>query len=74
MAILIHVLGVAAIIKPPPPGIFPPLILSFDASSVPILQLGVQSETLTEEQLDDYGQNFIRTQLATVQGAAIPLP
>jgi multidrug efflux pump subunit AcrB len=65
---------VQTIIKPLPPGIFPPLILSFDASSVPIIQLGLQSDTLTEEQLYDYGQNFIRTQLATVQGAAIPLP
>jgi multidrug efflux pump subunit AcrB len=62
------------IIKPLPPGIFPPLILSFDASSVPIIQLGLQSDTLTEEQLYDYGANFIRTQLATVQGAAVPLP
>ena len=58
---------VQTIIKPLPPGIFPPLILSFDASSVPIIQLGLQSDTLTEEQLYDYGQNFIRTQLATVK-------
>jgi multidrug efflux pump subunit AcrB len=62
------------IIKPLPPGIFPPLILSYDASSVPIIQLGLQSDTLTEEQLYDYGSNFVRTQLATVQGAAMPLP
>jgi len=62
------------ILRPLPPGTFAPLIVSFDASSVPILQLGLQSNTLSEAQLYDYGQNFIRTQLATVQGAAIPLP
>jgi multidrug efflux pump subunit AcrB len=62
------------ILRPLPPGTFPPNVVSFDASSVPILQLGLQSDSLTEEQLFDYGQNFIRTQLATVQGAAIPLP
>lgn len=62
------------ILRPLPPGIFSPLIISFDASSVPILQLGLQSDTLFEQQLYDLGQNFIRTQLATVQGASIPLP
>ncbi len=48
-----------------PPGIFPPLIVQTDASSVPILQLGLSSATLTEQQLYDYGQNFVRTRLAT---------
>src|SRR5215469_5821150 len=62
------------ILRPLPPGTFPPNILSFDASSVPILQLSLQSNTLSEQELFDYGQNFIRTQLATVQGAAVPLP
>ncbi len=57
-----------------PPGTFPPNILKYDASSVPILQLGLESQTLSEQQLFDYGQNFIRTQLATIQGAAVPLP
>jgi multidrug efflux pump subunit AcrB len=57
-----------------PPGIFPPNILKYDASSVPVLQLGLESKTLSEMQLFDLGQNFIRTQLATVQGAAVPLP
>jgi multidrug efflux pump subunit AcrB len=57
-----------------PPGIFPPNIVKFDASSVPILQLGIHSETFGEAQLYDYSQNFIRTQLATVQGASVPLP
>src|SRR6202049_3706637 len=57
-----------------PPGILPPLILAYNASTVPILQLGLSSNTLPEQQLYDYGNNFIRTQLATVQGAAVPLP
>ncbi len=57
-----------------PPGILPPLILSYNASTVPILQLALSSNTLPEQELYDYGNNFIRTQLATVQGAAVPLP
>src|SRR5262249_52407568 len=57
-----------------PPGIFPPGVLKYDASSVPILQLGLESKTLSEQQLYDMGQNFIRTPLATVQGAAVPSP
>jgi CzcA family heavy metal efflux pump len=57
-----------------PPGIFPPGIIKYNASSVPIIQLALDSETLTESQLYDYGSNFIRTQLATVQGASVPQP
>ncbi|MDR3699136.1 MAG: efflux RND transporter permease subunit, partial [Candidatus Sulfopaludibacter sp.] len=57
-----------------PTGITPPLILRYNASSVPILQLSISSDTLTEQQLYDYGYNFIRTQMATVQGATFPLP
>src|ERR1700693_5000025 len=57
-----------------PPGTFPPSILKYDASSVPILQLGLESKTVSEQQLFDLGQNFIRTPLATVQGASVPLP
>ena len=57
-----------------PPGIFPPNIIRYNASSVPILQLSLDSQTMTESQLFDYGVNFIRTQLATVQGASVPLP
>ena len=57
-----------------PPGTFPPSILKYDASSVPILQLGLESKTVSEQQLFDLGQNYIRTPLATVQGAAVPLP
>src|SRR5260370_28245942 len=54
--------------------IFPPLVVQYDASSVPILQLGLSSNTLTEQQLYDYGQNFIRTGLSTIPGISVPLP
>src|SRR5579883_264866 len=57
-----------------PPGIVPPLILRYNASSVPILQMSVGSKALSEQEIYDLGLNFIRTQLATVQGASIPLP
>ncbi len=57
-----------------PTGTTPPLILQYSASNVPILQLGISSKTLTEQQLYDIGLNFIRTPLATVQGAQVPLP
>jgi multidrug efflux pump subunit AcrB len=57
-----------------PPGINPPLVIQFSASNVPVLQAAVGSKTLSESELYDYGLNFIRTQLATVQGASVPLP
>jgi multidrug efflux pump subunit AcrB len=57
-----------------PPGTFPPAVIKYDASSVPILQLAMGSKTLSEQELFDLGQNFIRTQLATVEGTSIPLP
>jgi CzcA family heavy metal efflux pump len=57
-----------------PPGILPPQIINFSASSVPILQLGVSGQGLSEQQLNDYSQNFIRPQLITVNGSVIPLP
>jgi multidrug efflux pump subunit AcrB len=57
-----------------PPGILPPGVIRYDASSVPILQLSLGSKTLSEQQLYDLGQNFIRTQLATIQGSTIPPP
>src|SRR5246127_3476670 len=57
-----------------PPRIFRPVIVQYDASSVPILQLGLNSNTLTEQQLYDYAQNFIRTRLSTVSGISVPLP
>jgi multidrug efflux pump subunit AcrB len=57
-----------------PAGITPPLILSFNASSVPILQLALSSDKLSETTLFDQASSFIRPQLASVAGAAIPLP
>src|SRR3954464_3736731 len=65
---------VQTVLRVLPPGIFPPNILKYDASSVPVLQLGLSGEGLTEQDLYDLGLNFIRTRLATVQGASIPLP
>jgi CzcA family heavy metal efflux pump len=57
-----------------PPGILPPQIINFSASSVPILQLGISGEGLSEAQLNDYATNFVRTQLITVPGAVVPSP
>ena len=57
-----------------PPGTTPPLIIQYSASSVPILQLGLSSNTLPEQRLFDTAVNFIRPQLITVQGTAIPYP
>ncbi|HKU54434.1 MAG TPA: efflux RND transporter permease subunit [Rhizomicrobium sp.] len=62
------------VLKQMPPGITPPLILNYNASTVPILQLALSSETLGEKDIYDLGQNFIRPALASVQGAAIPSP
>ena len=62
------------VLKQMPPGITPPIILTYNASTVPILQLGLSGKTLTEQELNDLGQNFIRPQLVTVPGAAIPWP
>jgi CzcA family heavy metal efflux pump len=62
------------VLKLLPPGITPPYVLSYNASSVPILQLALSSRKLPEMQLFDSGQNFIRPQLATVAGAAVPSP
>jgi multidrug efflux pump subunit AcrB len=57
-----------------PQGTTPPLVIQYSASSVPVLQLGLSGDGLTEQQLNDFGQNFVRTQLATVQGAALAFP
>jgi multidrug efflux pump subunit AcrB len=62
------------VLKLLPPGITPPYVLSYNASSVPILQLALSSKRLPQMKLFDLGQNFIRPQLATVAGAAIPSP
>jgi multidrug efflux pump subunit AcrB len=62
------------VLKLLPPGITPPYVLSYNASSVPILNLTLSSKTLPQSKLFDLGQNFIRPQLATVNGAALPSP
>jgi len=62
------------ILRQLPPGALPPLIINYSASSVPILQLGLSGKGLSEQQLNDLGQNFLRPQLVTVPGAVIPYP
>ena len=61
-------------LKQLPPGSTPPLILAYSASSVPVLQLALSGQNLSEQELNDYGLNFIRTQLITVLGASVPYP
>jgi len=55
-----------------PPGTLPPQIINFSASSVPILQLGLSGQGMSEQKLNDYGLNFIRPQLVTIPGAVVP--
>jgi multidrug efflux pump subunit AcrB len=62
------------VLKQLPPGITPPYVLAFNASTVPVLQLALSSENLSQSALFDYAQNFIRPQLATIAGAAVPSP
>jgi multidrug efflux pump subunit AcrB len=62
------------VLKLLPPGITPPYVLSYNAATVPILQLALSSKQLPQMKLFDLGQNFIRPQLATVAGAAVPSP
>lgn len=62
------------ILRQLPPGTQPPLIINYSASSVPILQLGLSGKGLSEQQLNDLGQNFLRPQLVTVPGAVVPYP
>src|SRR5438876_532944 len=62
------------IVRVLPPGIFPPLIIQYNAASVPVLLASLSSDQLPEEQLNDLGNNFIRTQLVTIQGASVPVP
>jgi multidrug efflux pump subunit AcrB len=57
-----------------PTGILPPYVLKYDASSVPIVQVSLGGQGLSQTELYDLGQNFIRGQLATIRGAAVPLP
>ncbi len=65
---------VQTILRVLPPGTFAPNILKYDASSVPIVQLALGGEGLSEEDLYDLGLSFIRPRLATVKGASVPLP
>jgi len=62
------------VLKQMPPGITPPLILNYNASTVPILQLALSGQGVPEQRLFDYGQNFIRPALATVAGSSVPAP
>jgi len=62
------------ILRQLPPGTLPPLIINYSASSVPILQLGLTGQGLSEQRLNDLGQNFLRPQLVTIPGAVIPYP
>src|SRR5438445_43831 len=62
------------IVRALPPGIFPPLILQYNAASVPVVLASLSSDQLPEQELNDLGNSFIRTQLVTVQGASVPLP
>src|ERR1019366_1977994 len=61
-----------AMLKQMPPGTTRPLVIASTVSSVPILQLGLSSPSLSEGQLFDLGTNFIRIQLADIEGAAVP--
>ena len=63
-----------AAIRSMPPGTTPPFIIRYSASNVPILQVAMQSESLSEQQLFDYGINFVRTDMTTIPGIQIPYP
>jgi CzcA family heavy metal efflux pump len=62
------------ILKQLPPGATPPLVTAFSATDIPVMQLCISSKTMSESKLFDFANNFVRTQLATVQGAAMPWP
>ncbi len=62
------------ILKQLPPGVTPPIMLVYNASSVPIIQLALSSDSLSQTELNDLAQNFIRPALATVPGAQLPYP
>src|SRR6185369_17164610 len=62
------------IIRALPPGIFPPLILQYNAASVPVILASLSSDQLSEQELNDLGNNFIRTALVTIPGTSIPVP
>jgi multidrug efflux pump subunit AcrB len=62
------------IVRALPPGIFPPLIIQYNAASVPVLLASLSSDQLPEQELNDLGNSFIRTQLVTIPGASVPVP
>src|SRR3954471_17187429 len=62
------------LLKLMPPGITPPYIVRYSATSVPVVQIAVSSDTLTEQQIFDYAANFVIQRLGTVQGARVPQP
>ena len=62
------------VLKQMPPGATPPLVTAFSATDIPVMQLCISSKSMPETKLFDFANNFIRTQLATVQGAALPYP
>ncbi|MGO9390807.1 efflux RND transporter permease subunit [Rhodoblastus sp.] len=62
------------VLKLLPPGITPPYVLTFDAASVPVIQLAFSSDKISDAKIFDFAQNTIRPQLATVAGAAVPSP
>jgi len=61
-------------LKQLPPGTTPPLIIQYNASTVPILQYGISSKTLSEQQIFDVAMNTIRVGLISVPGVGIPYP
>ena len=65
---------VQTVLRQLPPGISSPIIITYSASAVPILQLGVKGNGFSEQELFDYTWNVVHSQLATIAGAAIPYP
>jgi multidrug efflux pump subunit AcrB len=63
-----------SVLRQLPPGILPPLVIKYSASSIPVIQLGLSSPTMTEQALFDTAVNFLRPRLVTIPGAAIPYP
>ena len=74
MAVAQAVANVQTTLRSLPPGTTAPLVIKYSASSVPIIQLGLSSDTLSEQQLNDLGMNFLRPQLVTIPGSAVPYP
>ena len=62
------------VLRQMPAGVLPPLVINYSASAVPVLQLGLSGNNLSEPQLNDIATNFLRTQLVTVPGASVPFP